>query len=198
VLEGWYAMAALRSGASAWEWTRQVLGLDWPAFEAAASSAEPGAGGVVFTPSLTGEPLLGSRPAGWTGVGPGTTRADLARAALEGVAFAVAAAADLLALPPGGPLALTGGGGRSALVPQLLADVLGRPVRRIEVRSASATGAAVLAARGAGLELAVRRSAGAVAEPRHVPGLAAAAERWREGLDGPAVAGVERPAGGHR
>jgi xylulokinase len=192
VLDGWYAQVGLRTGASAWSWAREALGLDWPGFWAAAAGAAPGAGGVRFTPFLTGEPALGDRPAGWTGVTTATGRAELARAAVEGVAFAVAAAADLLALPEG-PLTLTGGGGRSELVAQLLADALGRPVRRVAVRSASATGAAALAARGAGLDLAVRRDAASPVDPGpDAAVLADAAAAWRAGLR------VERDRGGHR
>jgi xylulokinase len=46
---------------------------------------------------------------------------------------------------------LTGGGGRSAVVQEVLAAELGRPVRHLPLRSASAAGAALLAAEGAGL-----------------------------------------------
>jgi xylulokinase len=50
---------------------------------------------------------------------------------------------------------LSGGGGRDPWVRQLLADVLGRPVTYVPLRSASATGAAVLAARALGHRLPV-------------------------------------------
>lgn len=46
------------------------------------------------------------------------------------------------------PVILTGGGGRPNVVPELLSNVLNRPVTRQELRSASAAGAAVLAAQG--------------------------------------------------
>jgi xylulokinase len=51
-------------------------------------------------------------------------------------------------------------------------------VQHVQVRSASAAGAAVLAARGVGLELVPRRRPGPVVEPREVPALGAARERW--------------------
>ncbi|MCZ2838713.1 FGGY family carbohydrate kinase [Modestobacter sp. VKM Ac-2985] len=178
---GWYAMAALQNAGTAWAWVREVLGLDWPAFTAGLAATRPGAGGVVFSPFLTGERGGVAGPAdrgGWTGLSADTTRADLARAALEGVACAVAAALDLLGPEAGGPVVLTGGGGRDAGVQQLLADVLDRPVQHVQVRSASAAGAAVLAARGVGLALEPGRAAGPVVEPRQAAAFAAVRERW--------------------
>jgi len=180
---GWYAMAALQNGGSAWEWVRAVLGLSWSELFEAASSAPAGAGGVVFRPFLTGERGGVAGPddrGGWAGLQPGTTRADLARAAVEGIGFAVAVALELLDVPAGAaPVVLTGGGARAAVVQQVLADVLQRPVRHVRLRSASAVGAAMLAAQGTGLGVVPRRDQGPVVEPRPAPELARAAERWR-------------------
>ncbi|SDN85859.1 xylulokinase [Klenkia soli] len=165
--EGWYAMAALQNGGLAWDWVRRVLGFDWA--ELLATLEAPGAGGVRFAPWLTGERggVAGPDDRGaWTGLHPGTTRADLGRAALEGVATAVAAAADLLGTADDAPVVLTGGGARTPAVQQLLADALGRPVQHVQVRSASATGAALLAARGVGLAVAPHRQLGPVVDPR--------------------------------
>jgi xylulokinase len=66
------------------------------------------------------------------------------------------------------------------VVQQLLADVLGRPVQHLQLRSASATGAAVLAARGVGLELVPRRQFGPVVQPKELPALQDAARRWAQ------------------
>jgi xylulokinase len=116
---------------------------------------------------------------GWSGLQPATTRADLARAAVEGVVFAVRAAFDLLDVPDeGAPVVLSGGGTRHPVVRQLLADVLGRPVTHLPLRSASATGAALLAGRGVGLDVVPRREPGRPVLPRRSPELAAAARRW--------------------
>ena len=167
---GWYAMAALQNGGSAWAWVCGVLGLGWAELFDAAASVPPGAGGVVFRPFLTGERGGVAGPddrGGWSGLHAGTTRADLARAAVEGVATAVAAACDLLGeAGEEAPVVVTGGGARTAVVQQALADALHRPVRALRVRSASATGAAVLAGRGVGLDVEPRRDAGPVVEPR--------------------------------
>jgi xylulokinase len=186
---GWYGMAALQNGGLAWSWVREVLGMSWQGLLDAAASAEPGAGGVVFRPFLTGERggVAGPDARGsWSGLTAGTSRADLARAAVEGVVFAVAAGLDLLAArhdvpDDGAPVVLTGGGARSPLVQHLLADVLGRPVVHLRVRSASATGAALLAAAGVGAVLEPRRELGPVVEPAPVDRLVRARERWQEG-----------------
>jgi xylulokinase len=179
---GWYAMAALQNGGSAWAWVCDVLGMSWTELFDAAAATPAGAGGVTFRPFLAGERGGVARPSdrgGWSGLHPGTTRADLARAAVEGVAFAIGAAVELLDLPGGDePVVLTGGGARSTAVQQLLADVLRRPVRHLPLRSASAIGAAVLAGRGIGLDVVPDAPAGAVVQPRTDAGLRAAAGRW--------------------
>ena len=166
---GWYAMAALQNGGSAWQWVCDVLGLGWAQLFEAAAATPAGAGGVTFRPFLTGERGGVARPCdrgGWSGLSPGTTRADLARAAVEGVAFAVAAAFGLLDVPPSDePVVLTGGGARSRVVRQLLADALGRPVRPLPLRSASAIGAATLAGRGVGMDVVPAVEAADVLEP---------------------------------
>ncbi|WP_448617772.1 FGGY family carbohydrate kinase [Geodermatophilus sp. URMC 65] len=177
---GWYAMAALQNGGLAWTWVCGVLGLTPAELFEAAASVPLGAGGVVFRPFLTGERGGVAGPAdrgGWMGLSAGTTRAELARAAVEGVVFAIAAAAGLLGGE--GPVVLTGGGGRPAVVQQLLADVLAVPVRYLPIRSASAVGAALLAGRGTGTEVATGQEVGRVVEPRPAPELAAALDRWR-------------------
>jgi xylulokinase len=178
---GWYAMAALQNAGSAWQWVCGVLGLTWPELFEAAAAARSGAGGVLFRPFLSGERggVAGPDDRGsWTGLSAGTTRADLARAAVEGVVFAVAQAAGLLDAADG-PVLLTGGGARSTVVPQLLADVVGRPVRPARLRSASAVGAALLAARGAGVPVEPHAEPEREVEPRADPRLAAAHEKWR-------------------
>ena len=179
---GWYAMAALQNGGAAWAWVCGVLGMSWPQLFDAAAATPAGAGGVAFRPYLTGERGGVARPSdrgGWSGLNPGTTRADLARAAVEGVVFAIGAAFALLDVPDADePVVLTGGGARSAVVQQLLADVLRRPVRHLALRSASAIGAALLAGRGAGLDVVPERPAGPVVQPRTDAELRAAADRW--------------------
>ncbi|WP_324274112.1 FGGY-family carbohydrate kinase [Blastococcus brunescens] len=138
---------------------------------------------MQFRPFLTGErgAVAGHDDrASWTGISAGTTRADLARAALEGVVFAVRSAFELLEVSDPGPVLVTGGAARSGVVVQVLADVLGRPVRPLGLRSASAVGAAMTAGRGVGVAVTPEREAGEVVDPRPDSAMAAALARWTD------------------
>jgi xylulokinase len=180
---GWYAMAAVQNAGLALDWVMTVLGLSWQDLVTVLATPAPRRS-VSFLPFLTGERGALAQPdsrAAWLGLDQATTRDDLARAALEALVFTVRRAVELLPDAPastGGSVCLTGGGGREPALQQLLADVLGREVQRVEVRSSSATGAAVLAARGTGAALAPDRRLGPVVTPRRAVALEEAYERW--------------------
>ena len=89
----------------------------------------PGAGGVAFRPFLTGERGGVARPGGPGRLDAACTPGPPARTwrarRWRGSPFAIGAAFGLLDVPGGDePVVLTGGGARSAVVQQLLADVL--------------------------------------------------------------------------
>ncbi|MEZ4583286.1 MAG: FGGY-family carbohydrate kinase [Caldilineaceae bacterium] len=75
-------------------------------------------------------------------------QAELVRAVMEGVTLGCADAFAVLAELGAQPehVILAGGGARSALWQQLVADVFGLPVRPLQVADQSAAGAALLAA----------------------------------------------------
>ena len=154
----WFAMAASMNGGLALQRVRELLGLDWA--QLYDSLAEPLADGdPLFLPFFSGErlprPIAGGQ-AGWSGLGPGTSRSRLAASAVEGVLFAVRMA--VAELPDNaGPVDLVGGGSRHPLVQQLVADVLGRPVERRTVEDATALGAAIIAWEAAGVTVEPRR-----------------------------------------
>ena len=130
---------------------------NWDAFDTLAAGAPAGAGGALG--------FLGARIADyndpqllWGGwlmplAGPldGVGRAELARATFENIAFAIKANLERVGTlaPISGPVRLGGGLARSQLLPQILADVLGRPVEAHAGHSVSALGAAVCAAASA-------------------------------------------------
>ena len=103
-----------------------------------AATSEPGARGVMFMPWLKGErsPVDDLRlRAGFINLSLGTTRADLVRAVLEGVAYDfrwVVEFADKFAGQRLEPLRMLGGGARSTLWAQTYADVLDRRVERVQ------------------------------------------------------------------
>jgi len=148
--DGWYAMAAVQGAGLALHWAGQILGLDAAALHDAASVVPPGADGLTFLPHLAGErtPHLDPQArGGWVGAGLEHGRPALARAALEGVAFAVREGLEALEASgvATGTLRLAGGGTLDGRWRQLLADVLGRPLARIQDPATSARGAGLLA-----------------------------------------------------
>lgn len=154
---GWYEMVAIQNGGLALSWAQQVLGFGWDEFVAAARSAPAGSAGASFSPFLTGERGLVAdhdAKAAWSGLTPSVGRAELARSAFEALAFTVRRGLEALNFAAQA-VVLTGGGARDPWVRQLIGDVLGQPLRYVPLRSASAVGAAVLAARGVGESLPV-------------------------------------------
>jgi xylulokinase len=154
----WYSMAAIQNAGLALEWARKTLGASWDDVYEEAFATPPGAGGVVFLPYLSGERTPRFDPAArgaWIGLSLDHTRGHLLRAALEGVAFALREGLEALegtgvAVPE---LRLAGGGTAGEPWRQLLADVLGHPLRLLpdEIAPvASARGAAFLAGLASG------------------------------------------------
>lgn len=158
---GWYKMAAILSAGLALRWLRdQVFNLTgegaYTEMTARAEQAPVGAGGLLFLPYLVGErtPHMDPEARGlFLGLTISHGRAELARAVLEGVTLACYDAfcvlAELGALPD--QVVIAGGGARSPLWRQIVADIFGLPVRRLRVVEQSALGAALLAGGGAGL-----------------------------------------------
>ncbi len=104
--------------------------------EAVAAGVPAGANGVLFTPWLNGErtPVDDHTiRAGFHRLQLETTRADLVRAVYEGVALNtrwMLEAAERFTKQTFPHLTFVGGGARTALWCQIMADVLDRPVRR--------------------------------------------------------------------
>jgi glycerol kinase len=117
----------------------------------------PDSGGVVFVPALTGlgAPHWDPDARGTLlGVTRGTTRAHLARATLDAIAFEVRDVVDAMTAEAGvqvPSLQVDGGASANDLLCQLQADQLGVPVQRPEVLETTALGAAFLAGLGTGV-----------------------------------------------
>jgi xylulokinase len=121
-----------------------------------AEAAVPGAGGLLFLPYLVGErtPYMDPQARGlFLGLTAGHGRAELVRSVMEGVALACYDAYCVLAALGAQPerIAMAGGGARSRLWQQIVADVFGLPVQRLEVGEQAAMGALLLAGAGIGL-----------------------------------------------
>jgi xylulokinase len=128
---------------------RRLLGVDHDELDRLALESGSGANGVTLLPYFDGErtPDL-PRATGWlTGLHSDVARADLARAAIEGVVCGMLDALDALrAHAPVEAVVLTGGLSRSPAVRHVMASLCDVPVRLTEAEEAVATGACVQAA----------------------------------------------------
>ncbi|MEO7474317.1 MAG: FGGY-family carbohydrate kinase, partial [Gemmatimonadales bacterium] len=143
------------------QWLRDGLGLIAAAADTEAlARSVPDTGGVHFVPAFVGlgTPHWEAEARGTiTGLTRGTSRAHLARAALEAMAFS---SAELLAALTGADglevpaLRVDGGASANDWLMQFQADVLGVPVERPDMIETTALGAAGLA----GIALGIWRS----------------------------------------
>ncbi len=134
------------------QWLRDGLGFFATSAEIEPLAASvPDSGGVVFVPALTGLGAPHWRPDArglLAGLTRGTTRAHVARAVLEGVAWQVADILRAMAADLGAPLRelrVDGGAARNDLLLGVQADLLGVPCVRPIVLETTALGAACLA-----------------------------------------------------
>jgi glycerol kinase len=140
------------------QWLRDGLGLIASAEESEAlAQSVPDTEGVVLVPAFAGlgAPHWDPEARGiLTGLTRGTTRAHVARAALEAMAYQSADIVRLASAAPGvrvRALKADGGAAANDFLLQFQADVLGRPVVRPRCVESTALGAALLAGVGIGL-----------------------------------------------
>lgn len=153
---GWHRMGVMLSCGGAVAWSRETFLPDktFAEFDAAAAKAEVGAGGVRFLPYLAGERCPHNNPhasAALVGLTLRTTPAEIARASLEGVSFGLKDCVDAVCGLPPKSVRVSGGGAKSTVWLQILADVLRTPVEIVSGESGPAVGAAILAGVGIGL-----------------------------------------------
>jgi xylulokinase len=140
--------------------------------EAAAELLPPGAEGLLCLPYWTG-----ALTPYWDGHARGALlglsgihgKAHIHRAILEGLSLEQRLLSDGAAAATGEPIdefVVLGGGSRSRLWCQILADVLGRPVRLARERESTALGVGMLAAAAVGIHPDVRTAAAAMSERR--------------------------------
>ena len=164
---GWLSGGAVR-------WATRLLGLTSDAeLDAAAAQAPPGADGVTFIPALAGAMTPEWRAdvrGALHGLSATHDRAHIARAVLEGLAFACRdVAGRLTSLGLGSPHALVlGGGAQSRLWIQIRADALQIPHHIAARTDSSAIGAAMLAAVAAGIHKDLRAAAALAEAPRAI------------------------------
>lgn len=154
----WHLMGVMLSAAGALRWFRDALapGTGFAQLDAEAARVPAGAEGLLFAPYLTGERTPYPDPAArgaFVGLTVRHDRGHLARAVLEGVAFGLRDSLEAMTgagMPRPRQIRASGGGTRSPLWRQILADVLGAEIVSVSTAEGAAAGAGVLAAVGAG------------------------------------------------
>lgn len=164
----WYLMGVTQGAGLSLRWVRDNLGLPeralerWTgldAYELLAKEAEgvpAGSHGLLFLPYLQGErtPHLDAYArGGWIGLTASHDRRHLVRSVLEGVAFSLKDCFSILA-EQGLPLEqvrATGGGAKSSLWRQIIADVLDVELVTTSAQEGPASGAALLAGVASGV-----------------------------------------------
>lgn len=134
------------------DWVSRITGIEQAAIDKMASEAPPGANGLLFCPWLYGErtPVPDEHVRGaFLNLGLSHGKNEVLRAVLEGVAHNLAWTVSEMGKVRErcSKLRAIGGGAQSDLWLQILADVTGRPIERVEnPRLAGAIGAALMGA----------------------------------------------------
>ncbi len=154
----WHLMGVMLSAAGSLQWYRDTLapGMSFTDLLTPAANIPTGSEGLFFLPYLTGERTPYPDPlarGAFVGLTVRHTQAHLTRAVLEGVAFGLRDSFELLkaaGLTGIHQVRVSGGGAKSALWRQILADVLDSELVTVNTTEGAAYGAALLAGVGAG------------------------------------------------
>ena len=155
----WHFMGVMLSAAGSLQWYRDTLAPQVPfdTLVEEAAQVSVGSDGLIFLPYLTGERTPHPDPlarGGFIGLTARHTRAHLTRAVLEGVAFGLRDCFELIrnvGIPSNAVARIGGGGAKSLLWRQIIADNIGMPLVSINTTEGAAFGAALLAGVGTGI-----------------------------------------------
>ena len=155
----WHLMGVMLSAAGSLRWHRDTFapGTSYDELLAPVSKIPAGSDGLLFLPYLTGERTPHPDPlarGAFVGLTIRHSLPHLTRAVLEGVAFGLRDSFELMkhsGLANVTQVRVTGGGARSPLWKQILADILQAEVVTVNTMEGAAYGAALLAATGSGV-----------------------------------------------
>ncbi|HEX7433921.1 MAG TPA: xylulokinase [Anaerolineaceae bacterium] len=155
----WHLMGVMLSAAGSLRWLRDTFapGTAYDDLLLPASLVEPGSDGLIFLPYLTGERTPYPDPlarGAFVGLTLRHNLASMTRSVLEGVAFGLRDSMELVkgsGLGKINQVRVSGGGSRSALWRQILADTMACELVTVNVTEGASYGAALLAGVGAGL-----------------------------------------------
>ena len=157
VIDGlWYPGTATKSCAASYRWYRDTFGESFAELDNGAEKIKPGSDGLIFHPYLNGELTPYADPmlcGSFIGIRAGHTKAHFTRAVLEGVAMSLLDCKNTLeeiGIPHDDTAVIIGGGAKSPLWRQIVADVLG--ITLVQKRcSDSSFGSAMLAGIASGI-----------------------------------------------
>ncbi len=171
-IEGRYPFGSVATTGAALRWFHDLLRptpagpgvhpqIDYGSLLAQAEEVEPGAEGLIFLPHLMGERATNDPRAkgAFFGLTLAHGRMHLLRALLEGTAFVLRQLLDHSGYGPPRELLALGGGAKSPLWCQIMADVMDIPVLMPRVVETTSLGAAILAGVGVGLYPSVAQAA---------------------------------------
>jgi xylulokinase len=154
---GYHLLGVTLAAGGSLRWYRETFApnISYANLMTLAEASPPGARGILFLPHLSGErsPHLDPNTRGaWVNLSLAHTQSDLIRAVLEGVAFSLRAALDVISeITTVEQLLATGGGTRSQTWLQILADILQTELIAPQAEEGAAYGAAILAMVGVGV-----------------------------------------------
>ena len=155
----WHFMGVMLSAAGSLQWYRDTLapGVSFDELLAPAQNILAGSEGLYFLPYLTGERTPHPDPlarGAFIGLTIRHTQAHMTRAVLEGVAFGLRDSMELIRSAGLGQIEqirVSGGGAKSPLWRQIMADVMDSELVTVNTTEGAAYGAALLAGTGAGV-----------------------------------------------
>lgn len=155
----WHLMGVMLSAAGSLQWYRDTLapGTEFEALIETAREIPPGSDGLLFLPYLTGERTPHPDPlarGAFIGLTSRHTQAHMTRSVLEGVSFGLRDGFELLksaGLREFSQVRVSGGGAKSSLWRQILADVFNMELVTVNTTEGAAYGAALLAGVGVGI-----------------------------------------------
>ncbi|MEX1139018.1 MAG: xylulokinase [Bacteroidota bacterium] len=185
VPKAWHLMGVTLSAGGSLRWFRDAFcmeekqvarkkGIDpYEVMVKSASRCAAGSDGLLFLPYLTGERTPYPDPlarGAFIGLTVRHTKAHMIRSILEGVAFSLKDCMELMknAGVPVADVRVSGGGARSEVWRQILADVLGRNLTTVTSTEGAPYGAALLAGAGVGVFESVQAACDRVIKPASI------------------------------
>lgn len=159
VPDKWHMMGVMLSAAGSLRWHRDTVapGKSFDALLKDVGKIPPGSEGLLYLPYLTGERTPHPDPfarGAFVGLTVRHTTDHLTRAVLEGVGFGLRDSFTLIegaGLKTAHQVRISGGGAKSPLWRQILADILGTELVTVNTAEGAAYGTALLAGVGAGI-----------------------------------------------